>query len=115
MSVQTDLVLFVFIDLFRVLYQPSYIHTFKPNAYSLLPTSHCLKTHRNIICTLFGSFDAKSLSLENGARRAAETIVQSLGAYEDLADEKGANVRTNPYSALFDSDDDESSDDDDDE
>ena len=50
-----------------------------------------------------------------GARRAAETIVQSLGAYEDLADEKGANVRTNPYSALFDSDEDESSDDDDDE
>jgi lysine/ornithine N-monooxygenase len=47
-----------------------------------------------------------------GARRAAETIVQSLGAYEDLADEKGANVRTNPYSALFDSDDDEESSDD---
>ena len=40
--------------------------------------------------------------------------MQSLGAYEDLADEKGANVRTNPYSALFD-DSDESSDDDDDE
>ena len=35
--------------------------------------------------------------------------MQSLGAYEDLADEKGANVRTNPYSALFDSDEDESS------
>ena len=51
-----------------------------------------------------------------GARRAAETIVQSLGAYEDLANEEGANVRTNPYSALFDSDDDdESSDDDDDD
>jgi len=47
-----------------------------------------------------------------GARRAAETIVQSLGAYEDLADEKGANVRTNPYSALFGSDDDEESSDD---
>ena len=32
-----------------------------------------------------------------GARRAAKTIVQSLGAYEDLADEKGANVRTNKW------------------
>ena len=38
--------------------------------------------------------------------------MQSLGAYEDLADEEGANVRTNTYAALFDSDDDDDDDDD---